>query len=57
MTIITRSVTRVAQRAKLSSALRNVRSYSTEKTYAGQIRSVIGAVVDVQFEQDSLPPF
>ncbi|KAJ9079320.1 atp2, beta subunit of the F1 sector of mitochondrial F1F0 ATP synthase [Entomophthora muscae] len=56
MTIITRSVTRVAQRAKLSSALRNVRSYATEKTYAGQIRSVIGAVVDVQFEQDSLPP-
>ncbi|KAJ9052426.1 atp2, beta subunit of the F1 sector of mitochondrial F1F0 ATP synthase [Entomophthora muscae] len=56
MTIITRSVTRVAQRVKLSSALRNVRSYATEKTYAGQIRSVIGAVVDVQFEQDSLPP-
>ncbi|EPB91582.1 F-type H+-transporting ATPase subunit beta [Mucor circinelloides 1006PhL] len=32
-----------------------VRSYATEPASAGQIRSVIGAVVDVQFEQDNLP--
>ncbi|SAM07973.1 hypothetical protein [Absidia glauca] len=31
------------------------RQYTTEATPAGQIRSVIGAVVDVQFEQDNLP--
>ncbi|SAM00989.1 hypothetical protein [Absidia glauca] len=31
------------------------RQYATEATPAGQIRSVIGAVVDVQFEQDNLP--
>ncbi|SAM00135.1 hypothetical protein [Absidia glauca] len=31
------------------------RHYATEATPAGQIRSVIGAVVDVQFEQDNLP--
>ncbi|KAG1443539.1 hypothetical protein G6F56_010637 [Rhizopus delemar] len=30
------------------------RAYATAAT-AGQIRSVIGAVVDVQFEQDNLP--
>ncbi|SAL97496.1 hypothetical protein [Absidia glauca] len=32
-----------------------VRNYASEATPAGQIRSVIGAVVDVQFEQDNLP--
>ncbi|KAJ1883609.1 atp2, beta subunit of the F1 sector of mitochondrial F1F0 ATP synthase, partial [Kickxella alabastrina] len=36
------------------------RKYATEaaaKTAAaGQVRQVIGAVVDVQFEQDNLPP-
>ncbi|KAI9282667.1 ATP synthase subunit beta [Sporodiniella umbellata] len=31
------------------------RHYATEAATAGQIRSVIGAVVDVQFEQDNLP--
>ncbi|ORX60589.1 ATP synthase subunit beta [Hesseltinella vesiculosa] len=31
------------------------RQYATEAVEAGQIRSVIGAVVDVQFEQDNLP--
>ncbi|CDH58366.1 atp synthase f1 beta subunit [Lichtheimia corymbifera JMRC:FSU:9682] len=31
------------------------RSYATEATSTGQIRSVIGAVVDVQFDQENLP--
>ncbi|RCI03496.1 hypothetical protein CU098_010595 [Rhizopus stolonifer] len=31
------------------------RAYATEAGSAGQIRSVIGAVVDVQFDQDNLP--
>ncbi|KAJ1660354.1 atp2, beta subunit of the F1 sector of mitochondrial F1F0 ATP synthase, partial [Coemansia sp. RSA 25] len=37
------------------------RKYATEAgaakaVAAGQVRQVIGAVVDVQFEQDNLPP-
>ncbi|KAG0735248.1 hypothetical protein G6F25_011210 [Rhizopus arrhizus] len=32
-----------------------VRAYASQAASAGQIRSVIGAVVDVQFEQDNLP--
>ncbi|KAI8574983.1 hypothetical protein K450DRAFT_194813, partial [Umbelopsis ramanniana AG] len=32
-----------------------VRNYATETHSTGEIRSVIGAVVDVQFEQDTLP--
>ncbi|KAL9556522.1 atp2, beta subunit of the F1 sector of mitochondrial F1F0 ATP synthase, partial [Mucor atramentarius] len=35
-------------------AARSARTYATAAS-AGQIRSVIGAVVDVQFEQDNLP--
>ncbi|KAI8580385.1 hypothetical protein K450DRAFT_43654, partial [Umbelopsis ramanniana AG] len=31
------------------------RNYATESHSTGEIRSVIGAVVDVQFEQDTLP--
>ncbi|CEI87670.1 Putative ATP synthase subunit beta [Rhizopus microsporus] len=31
------------------------RNYATEATSTGKIRSVIGAVVDVQFEQENLP--
>ncbi|KAJ1797110.1 atp2, beta subunit of the F1 sector of mitochondrial F1F0 ATP synthase [Coemansia sp. RSA 2399] len=40
-------------------ALKVVRKYATEaatKAAAGKVRQVIGAVVDVQFEQDNLPP-
>jgi len=56
MTVLTRSVLGVARKAQLISTLYNVRTYATEKTGAGRIRSVIGAVVDVQFDQDALPP-
>ncbi|KAJ1867109.1 atp2, beta subunit of the F1 sector of mitochondrial F1F0 ATP synthase [Coemansia sp. RSA 1722] len=55
--IITRSVSRVATKA---SRVSNLRKYATEAASkaaaAGQVRQVIGAVVDVQFEQDNLPP-
>ncbi|OMJ24152.1 ATP synthase subunit beta, mitochondrial [Smittium culicis] len=35
-----------------------IRTYASEadKKFSGKVKSVIGAVVDVQFEQDSLPP-
>ncbi|KAI9494002.1 ATPase, F1 complex alpha/beta subunit, N-terminal domain-containing protein [Zychaea mexicana] len=42
-------------RAATKPAAVKARSYATEATSAGQIRSVIGAVVDVQFEQENLP--
>ncbi|KAF7725071.1 atp2, beta subunit of the F1 sector of mitochondrial F1F0 ATP synthase, partial [Apophysomyces ossiformis] len=42
-----------AQRA-LAKAIKPARTYATAAT-AGQIRSVIGAVVDVQFDQENLP--
>jgi len=32
------------------------RSYATEAKATGQVKTVIGAVVDVQFDSDSLPP-
>ncbi|KAJ1833788.1 atp2, beta subunit of the F1 sector of mitochondrial F1F0 ATP synthase, partial [Coemansia sp. RSA 2703] len=58
--IITRSVSRVATKASRLARTSNLRKYATEaaaKTVAaGQVRQVIGAVVDVQFEQDNLPP-
>ncbi|KAJ2683274.1 atp2, beta subunit of the F1 sector of mitochondrial F1F0 ATP synthase [Coemansia sp. RSA 1285] len=58
--IITRNVSRVANKAnRLARSSAAVRKYASEaagKAAAGKIRQVIGAVVDVQFEQDNLPP-
>ncbi|KAJ2184958.1 atp2, beta subunit of the F1 sector of mitochondrial F1F0 ATP synthase, partial [Coemansia sp. RSA 530] len=59
--IITRSVSRVATKVgRLSRSASALRKYATEaatKTVpTGKVRQVIGAVVDVQFEQDNLPP-
>ncbi|SAL98361.1 hypothetical protein [Absidia glauca] len=47
--------TNMAARPLGVQASTKVRTYASEATPAGQIRSVIGAVVDVQFEQDNLP--
>ncbi|KAI9490573.1 ATPase, F1 complex alpha/beta subunit, N-terminal domain-containing protein [Zychaea mexicana] len=46
---------RLAAKPLGTQAAVKARSYATEATSAGQIRSVIGAVVDVQFEQENLP--
>ncbi|KAJ1903584.1 atp2, beta subunit of the F1 sector of mitochondrial F1F0 ATP synthase [Coemansia sp. IMI 209127] len=58
--IITRSVSRVANKAnrlvRPSAALRKYATEAATKAAAGKVRQVIGAVVDVQFEQDNLPP-
>ncbi|ORX73338.1 ATP synthase subunit beta, mitochondrial [Linderina pennispora] len=69
--IITRNVSRLASKANRvvrqnnaflarAAAASAARQYATEAAAkaiaAGKIRQVIGAVVDVQFEQDSLPP-
>ncbi|KAJ2674014.1 atp2, beta subunit of the F1 sector of mitochondrial F1F0 ATP synthase [Coemansia spiralis] len=57
--IITRNVSRVANKASRLSRASTLRKYATEsasKAAAGKVRQVIGAVVDVQFEQDNLPP-
>ncbi|KAJ1769110.1 atp2, beta subunit of the F1 sector of mitochondrial F1F0 ATP synthase, partial [Coemansia sp. RSA 1843] len=58
--IITRSVSRVARKAnrlvRPSAALRKYATEAAAKAASGQVRQVIGAVVDVQFEQDNLPP-
>ncbi|KAI7862955.1 ATP synthase subunit beta [Spinellus fusiger] len=43
-----------ANQTLLKSVL-SARTYATQTAAPGQIRSVIGAVVDVQFEQDNLP--
>ncbi|KAG1043122.1 hypothetical protein G6F61_004879 [Rhizopus arrhizus] len=48
------NATTVAETAMKPLALK-ARNYATEAASAGQIRSVIGAVVDVQFEQENLP--
>lgn len=43
--------------AGVSAFVRKARTYATEaKSSAGQVKTVIGAVVDVQFESDNLPP-
>ncbi|KAL9537311.1 atp2, beta subunit of the F1 sector of mitochondrial F1F0 ATP synthase, partial [Mucor bainieri] len=49
--------TQKANAALFKSAMKPmaVKAYTTQAASAGQIRSVIGAVVDVQFEQDNLP--
>ncbi|KAJ1653208.1 atp2, beta subunit of the F1 sector of mitochondrial F1F0 ATP synthase [Dispira simplex] len=55
---ISRGVTRMAQRASLyrpAKSLLSARNYATAAAN-GKVRSVIGAVVDVQFDQDNLPP-
>ncbi|KAJ2758392.1 atp2, beta subunit of the F1 sector of mitochondrial F1F0 ATP synthase, partial [Coemansia nantahalensis] len=58
--IIPRSVARAAVKASRLAGAPAVRGYAAETTAkavaAGKIRQVIGAVVDVQFEQDNLPP-
>ncbi|KAJ2722909.1 atp2, beta subunit of the F1 sector of mitochondrial F1F0 ATP synthase [Coemansia sp. Benny D115] len=57
--VFTRSVSRVATKASRLARTSNLRKYATEASKAvaaGQVRQVIGAVVDVQFEQDNLPP-
>ncbi|KAK9728057.1 atp2, beta subunit of the F1 sector of mitochondrial F1F0 ATP synthase, partial [Basidiobolus ranarum] len=69
VTRLSRNVAAVARSNAILTAARpsgislfQARHYATEKseekpvTGAGRIRSVIGAVVDVQFDQDSLPP-
>ncbi|KAK9763927.1 atp2, beta subunit of the F1 sector of mitochondrial F1F0 ATP synthase, partial [Basidiobolus ranarum] len=69
VTRVSRSVAAVARNNSILSAIRpagasvlKARHYATESkeeqptTGNGRIRSVIGAVVDVQFDQDSLPP-
>ncbi|KAJ3018330.1 atp2, beta subunit of the F1 sector of mitochondrial F1F0 ATP synthase [Thoreauomyces humboldtii] len=55
MTVTIRSVTRISRKA--ASALRNqtVRGLATQAVSIGAVRSVIGAVVDVQFEAGKLP--
>ncbi|KAI8585262.1 P-loop containing nucleoside triphosphate hydrolase protein [Geranomyces variabilis] len=55
MTVTLRSVSRFARKA--APALRNhaVRRLATEAASMGAVRSVIGAVVDVQFEAGKLP--
>ncbi|KAI9315484.1 ATPase, F1 complex alpha/beta subunit, N-terminal domain-containing protein [Dichotomocladium elegans] len=47
--------TRLAAKPLAVQAAIKARSYATEAASVGQIRSVIGAVVDVQFEQENLP--
>ncbi|KAJ2611643.1 atp2, beta subunit of the F1 sector of mitochondrial F1F0 ATP synthase [Coemansia sp. RSA 1365] len=57
--IFTRSVSRVAHKATRLTRTSALRKYATEAAKsvdAGKVRQVIGAVVDVQFEQDNLPP-
>ncbi|KAJ2870267.1 atp2, beta subunit of the F1 sector of mitochondrial F1F0 ATP synthase [Coemansia aciculifera] len=59
--IVTRTVSRVATKATRLARASTLRQYATESAAAkavaaGQVRQVIGAVVDVQFEQDNLPP-
>ncbi|KAJ1753296.1 atp2, beta subunit of the F1 sector of mitochondrial F1F0 ATP synthase, partial [Coemansia sp. RSA 1821] len=60
--ILNRSVSRVATKVgRLSKTALAVRNYAAEAAAksavaSGQVRQVIGAVVDVQFEQDNLPP-
>ncbi|KAJ1803964.1 atp2, beta subunit of the F1 sector of mitochondrial F1F0 ATP synthase, partial [Coemansia sp. RSA 2599] len=55
--IVTRSVSRVANKASRVSTLRKYATEAASKAVAaGKVRQVIGAVVDVQFEQDNLPP-
>ncbi|SAM07493.1 hypothetical protein [Absidia glauca] len=51
----TQNVASIVSRPLGIQAAVKARTYATEATPAGQIRSVIGAVVDVQFEQDNLP--
>ncbi|KAL9536603.1 atp2, beta subunit of the F1 sector of mitochondrial F1F0 ATP synthase, partial [Mucor bainieri] len=48
------NATRVQSSSTARLATTQVRKYASAAS-AGQIRSVIGAVVDVQFEQDNLP--
>ncbi|CDH52216.1 atp synthase f1 beta subunit [Lichtheimia corymbifera JMRC:FSU:9682] len=47
--------TRLATKPLGVQAANKARAYATEAQSAGQIRSVIGAVVDVQFDQENLP--
>ncbi|KAJ2746138.1 atp2, beta subunit of the F1 sector of mitochondrial F1F0 ATP synthase [Coemansia sp. BCRC 34301] len=59
--IVTRTVSRVTAKATRLARASTLRKYATESgaanaVAAGQVRQVIGAVVDVQFEQDNLPP-
>ncbi|SAL98317.1 hypothetical protein [Absidia glauca] len=51
----TQNVASIVSRPLGVQAAVKARTYATDATPAGQIRSVIGAVVDVQFEQDNLP--
>ncbi|TPX58012.1 H+-transporting two-sector ATPase [Powellomyces hirtus] len=55
MTVTLRTVSRISRKA--ASGLRNqtVRRLATEASSMGAVRSVIGAVVDVQFEAGKLP--
>ncbi|KAI9317171.1 ATPase, F1 complex alpha/beta subunit, N-terminal domain-containing protein [Dichotomocladium elegans] len=50
-----RANARLVNRAATQTLALKVRGYATEAASVGQIRSVIGAVVDVQFEQENLP--
>ncbi|KAI9276966.1 ATP synthase subunit beta [Phascolomyces articulosus] len=50
-----RANARLVSRAATQTIALKARGYASEATSAGQIRSVIGAVVDVQFEQENLP--
>ncbi|RKP05497.1 ATP synthase subunit beta [Thamnocephalis sphaerospora] len=59
--LITRVVSRAQQAKNPLAVLGRAAGLRAARTYAsaaatGKIRSVIGAVVDVQFEQDALPP-
>ncbi|KAG0167112.1 atp2, beta subunit of the F1 sector of mitochondrial F1F0 ATP synthase, partial [Apophysomyces sp. BC1034] len=49
------NVARLAARPLGAQASLKARNYATDVSTAGQIRSVIGAVVDVQFDQENLP--
>ncbi|KAI9208249.1 P-loop containing nucleoside triphosphate hydrolase protein [Polychytrium aggregatum] len=50
--LFSRGIARVSQKA----AFFNARTYASQAFAVGKVRSVIGAVVDVQFESGNLPP-
>ncbi|KAJ3288163.1 atp2, beta subunit of the F1 sector of mitochondrial F1F0 ATP synthase [Borealophlyctis nickersoniae] len=54
--IVTRGVSRVSRQVSAAVRHSTVRRLATEAANLGAVRSVIGAVVDVQFEGGNLPP-